>query len=210
MRRNRRHIDQLSNPDRGNASGVEFENMHRGRIRLVHLLKVVSSIFVAVVSLVLNATHAQAAFVLPDGAKSIAELTDLTGCSVSMMDVLSLCSDPAMGNRRSNMESGSAGNSRVPVSDTPAIPSRPWGGRPSEMVFTAGFTFGASERSSTGASGNSTGGGSSGALGVFCSSWRMQGQQLLGWLKVSECFLIPSAPSSDIFRPPPIAASQLS
>lgn len=210
MARYRTHLDPRSNPERGEASGVAAENMHVRPFRFDALLRLVAGVSVAVVSLALNATHVDAAFVMPDAAKSTAGFLDRAGCSVSILDVLSLCSDPVMSHRPSNPAGGTAGNSTVPVSDSPAVPPQPWGRRSSEMVFPAGFTFGSSERSSTGSSSNSITGGSSGVLGIFASSWRPQGQFPQGWFKLSEFLLIPSAPSSDIFRPPPIAPSQMS
>lgn len=100
-------------------------------------------------------------------------------------------------------ELGGAGagsyQSPTPV-DPLSPPSRKF---PADFAFVNATIFGSGDRGSMSGASNDNWGGSSGGAGVFVPFPKLDAEPISVWLASRELAFIPSAPPSEIFRPPP-------
>ena len=203
MRVNTHPADQRCAPGCGCAEPLQAEKPHGIRLRRETVFSLVSWLLLVVICVAWDSANVCAGFVLPEVAKLAGPLTNPGECFQSAVCASSLTTDDAAGQMAAAKSSG-AESIKAVKRDSPGVPALPFEGVPSVMVLFGGFASAASGRSSTGAAPTSSGGGVSGAFGIFDPSWNLQSPQLVSRLQFGEVLNYPTAPPSDVFRPPPI------
>ena len=204
------HIEEASHPSRNGAVGMRFVVMSGRCCGNSLSLRGLWWVLFFATHAAWSSVAAHAAFMVPSTSAAVAsssENLDSLDSFVSISFVL-LAADQSLDKQLGISEGGGgAGTGPELTSDSPESPAWPFDNMPSEVGFAGAVAFGGPVRGSTSAPVTS-GGGSSGAAGIFNGPFKLSGLQLVEWLIFEELLRFPPGPPSELFRPPPIFAIQ--
>ena len=164
-----------------------------------------SWLLVVATCLLLTVRPAVAGFVLPDAVRVSHSMAWIAQDSERQPYALTRSINKALETTVRDANEDGAGSTEAAGTVEPVAPARPLNGFPSETRFAAVYAFGISGPGSTSSVRVSSGGGLSGSVGIFDSSWRLPESQSVSWLHFGEFLHLLPGPPDDVFRPPPIA-----